>query len=270
MRSRVVAIAVLLAACGPFTGPTAGMGWRWKNEPTVGASTDELQQPLAHALERWGYGVRVPDCGTADVCVIVGTQNHAGRRGPRCIAEVREGAVWQTVAHEVGHCFGVSYGPANNPHSDDADSVMHGYLHPWQDVTPDDRRALRRVGDLWGSIQRFLPSFARARDEELLAQVLDARSKVRVTNARLTGLLRRRLNARGWDDDVIERLGGTIRTAQLALVFERALGLVAGGAGSFGYCLAEAARVDGVELTPFEDEVLSVALIGMATGACCG
>lgn len=134
-RAPAALLLVLLASCAPPWTGHAGMGWRWKDEPTVGVSTPELAQPVAHALERWGYGRQVSGCRGADVCVIRGQRNHAGPRGRRCVAEV-DTAAWYVVAHEIGHCYGL-------PHSDDPASVMHGYSRPGQDVTTEDRRALR-------------------------------------------------------------------------------------------------------------------------------
>lgn len=135
--TRAVLLALLLAGCGA-PGPwatTAGLGWRWPSEPTVGASTPALAQPLEHAVERWGYGRQLPSCVGAEICVIDGQRSHAGPRGRRCIAEVDTHA-WYVVAHEVGHCYGID-------HSADPASVMHDYSREGQDVTDADRAELR-------------------------------------------------------------------------------------------------------------------------------
>lgn len=145
MRRVVVALALLLASCGPPWANHAGMGWRWPNEPRVGSSTPELHARVARSLEAWGYGRAVPSCANADVCVTVGTANHAGPRGYRCFAEVYPGSRWQTVAHEIGHCYGL-------PHSTRPDSIMCSsgdarlgvrcHPHAQRTVTAEDRREL--------------------------------------------------------------------------------------------------------------------------------
>lgn len=142
--SRAALAALLLVGCTPWVGPTAGMGWRWRSEPTVGASSPALAPLVAHAVEAWGYGRLVPSCAGADVCVVRGQRSHAQRVGDRCIAEVALGAVdqlprgvWHTTAHELGHCYGLG-------HSDDPASVMHP--KPSVDVSDADRAVLSGTG----------------------------------------------------------------------------------------------------------------------------
>lgn len=137
-------LLLALSGCGPYVGPTAGMGWRWREEPTVGAASTVLDAPLDEALRRWGYGTRLPSCRDADVCVVLGDGSlhpNAGRQGDRCVAEVPERSVyWFVVAHELGHCYGL-------PHSDDPGSVMYGAAsNANQDVTDEDRARLRTGG----------------------------------------------------------------------------------------------------------------------------
>lgn len=133
-------VVALLVGCG---GPTAGMGWRWRTEPTVGASSTPLGPLVARAIEAWRYGRLLPNCRGADVCVIVGQRSHAYVRRPRCVAEVALGgaaleqpppAVQWTVEHELGHCYGL-------PHSRDEGSVM--FPRPVRGVSEADRAVLR-------------------------------------------------------------------------------------------------------------------------------
>lgn len=88
------------------------------------------------ALEAWGYGRPLPSCAGADVCVIAGTRHHAGPVGQRCIAEVATPVRWETVAHELGHCFGL-------PHSDNELSVMYPRYLPGMSVLEEDRGMLQ-------------------------------------------------------------------------------------------------------------------------------
>ncbi|MCA8979413.1 MAG: hypothetical protein KDC14_05265 [Planctomycetes bacterium] len=143
--TRAALALALLAGCGPYAGPAAGQGWRWRTEPTVGPSTPELAPLVAHAVDAWGYGRVVESCDGADVCVIRGQRSHAGRVGDRCVAEVALSAiadpppgVWRVVEHEIGHCYGL-------PHIDDPGSVMHPGSPTSQGVSDADRAALRRV-----------------------------------------------------------------------------------------------------------------------------
>lgn len=137
---RALVLLVLLVGCG---GPAAsGMGWRWRVEPSVGASTPTLVPLVARAVAAWRYGRALPTCQGADVCVIVGQRSHAYVRRPRCLAEVALAgpaleqpplAVQWTVEHEIGHCYGL-------PHTDDPSSVMHP--RPTRGVSARDRSDL--------------------------------------------------------------------------------------------------------------------------------
>lgn len=51
----VLALALLAAGCGPYVGPTAGTGWRWRHEPTVGTASPALAPLVERAVEAWGY-----------------------------------------------------------------------------------------------------------------------------------------------------------------------------------------------------------------------
>lgn len=140
--TRAALALALLAGCGPYAGPAAGQGWRWRTEPTVGPSTPALAPLVAQAVDAWGYGRVVPSCVGADVCVVLGQRSRAGRAGTHCVAEVALSpavvaqpppGMRRVVEHEIGHCYGL-------PHSADPASVM--YAIPRVGVTPADRAAL--------------------------------------------------------------------------------------------------------------------------------
>lgn len=138
------AIALLfLVGCGPYIGPTAGTGWRWRHEPTVGTASPALAPLVERAVDAWGYGRLLSTCEGADVCVIASAASRAGPVGRRCIAEVAIGGaaleqpppgVALVVEHEIGHCYGLG-------HSADPGSVM--YPQPTHDVSDEDRAVLR-------------------------------------------------------------------------------------------------------------------------------
>lgn len=152
---RLWAVAVFMLGCSPMV-PCDVPGSNpeitaWDRMPTIGLKegSEHLYNEVGEAIDMWGWGWFIGDCNDVDICIEYvfpkPTQSNSlgyalQSRGTKFCRIVMYTDRIATVAHELGHCYGIG-------HLDDEKAIMHALSSPGREMTQRDLDTLHAINN---------------------------------------------------------------------------------------------------------------------------